>query len=997
MKKIILILALCLASALSFAQSYSVKVVLQDSTSPEYLAYATVSLTPANSTTASAYVLSNSDGEATLEKVKKGTYTLRAELLGYKAYSQEIKVEDKDIDLGVVKVEPDSELLDAASVSAVGNPITIKKDTIEYNAASFKTTDNDMLENLLKKLPGVEVASDGSVTVNGETISKITIDGKTFFLDDPSLATKNIPAKIVEKVKVVEKKSDQAMFTGIDDGEEETVIDLSIKQGMMKGWFGNIMGGGGHDLQTVGFGQDARWQAAGMVGNFTDSQQLSIIVNANNTNNRGFNDLAGNMMGDMRGSGMGGGGSMWGDNTGILTSWMGGVNGAWTLLDNRMDLGANYLYNGSSKDVEESSHKITYRTNGDNLIYDSDGYGNTFTQGHRFGVRLDHSFSDKTSILFEPQFNFGSGSFNEYSSTTTQTQSGDTTEDTNSGFTNSIGDNKNLTASGNFLFRQKITDTPGRTLSAFVRYSFSNNTIDGYNQSLTDVYEDDGSTTSSITNQRYDSKSTSASIRSRIAYTEPLVANRLFLEVSYAYNWSRSKQTKDTYDSATDALYYVGDPADEDSQQMLAYVADGETYNETYSKEIINISQTHSAGVTLQYQNDKFRAQVGAQFTPTITDNLTNGETYNSVKYNWAPNLMLNYDIDDNTEIRLHYRGSSSQPSTSQLMPVPDNSDPLEVSFGNPYLTPYFTHNLRSDFGHTNKDTYFSIRGRLNASLVQDAIVIAQWYDDAGRSYTMPMNGPTTGSVNFRYFLNSPIAKSNFSISNNGNISYSNSTAYVGLDEKCDELTNRYYDDTTADFDYEQFNTDFFAEGHAYDLEDYFVANRTQTLSVTERIKFTYRNDYVEASVSARTRMSKPWYTIESSTGQNTTWSNSAQAEMLWSTPIGLGINADVRYNWYNGYTTQQDPECILNAEITQLLFKNTVTLSIKAYDILNQSKTLQVPDSADFHSEVRNNTLGRYVMVSLTYRFGTFGGGRNNRRRGPGGGPGGPGGPPPM
>ncbi|MDY0168452.1 MAG: hypothetical protein RBS80_18025, partial [Thermoguttaceae bacterium] len=208
--------------------------------------------------------------------------------------------------------------------------IIVKKDTVEYQASSFKTTDNDMLEDLLKKLPGVEVSSDGTVTANGKTISKITIDGKTFFLNDPQLATKNIPAKIVEKVKVLEKKSDEAEFTGINDGNEETVIDLSVMKGMMNGWFGDVAAGGGYDLRNAVSDEESaianqstisnkpRFQASGIVARFTEDTQLSFVGNANNTNNRGFADMAGSMMSGMRGGrGMGGmGGGMGGGGGG---------------------------------------------------------------------------------------------------------------------------------------------------------------------------------------------------------------------------------------------------------------------------------------------------------------------------------------------------------------------------------------------------------------------------------------------------------------------------------------------------------------------------------------------------------------------------------------------------------------------------------------------------------------------------------------------------------
>ena len=245
--RFLVVVTLLFASLDAFAQnSFPVSLKLVDEKTGEPVGFATVSLTVKGETEAAKYVLTDSDGIAEVTKVKKGTYMLKAELMGYVAHEQEITVE-KALDLGTIRMKEDVEVLDAASVSAVGNPIVVKKDTVEYNASSFKTTDNDMLEDLLKKLPGVEVSSDGSITANGETITKIMVDGKEFFMDDPQLASKNLPANMVEKVKVVERKSEQAMFTGIDEGQEEFIIDISIYKGMMDGWFGNAMAGGGLD------------------------------------------------------------------------------------------------------------------------------------------------------------------------------------------------------------------------------------------------------------------------------------------------------------------------------------------------------------------------------------------------------------------------------------------------------------------------------------------------------------------------------------------------------------------------------------------------------------------------------------------------------------------------------------------------------------------------------------------------------------------------------
>ena len=961
----------------SAQSSFTVKLKLIDEKTSEPVGFATVSVTPKGDTQASRFVMTDADGKAEISKVRKGTYVLKAEMMGYKTYEKETLVE-KNLDLGEVKLAEDVTVLDAASVSAVGNPIVVKKDTIEYTASSFKTSDNDMLEELLKKLPGVEVGTDGSITANGESITKIMIDGKSFFLDDPQLASKNIPAKIVEKVKVVEKKSDQAKFTGIDDGEEEMVIDLSLKQGMMDGWFGNLMAGGGRDIPGAGSDMnDPRFQAAGMMGRFSDNSQISIILNANNTNNRGFNDIAGGMMQGMRGGGMGMGMGGWGRGNGVATSWMGGLNGAFNFFDDAMELAGNYLYNGSDRYVEESTVKTTYMEDGSDLLNATSGTNTSFSQGHRFGVRLEHKFSENTSILFEPQVNFGGGRFAEHSDfNTDRAFEGDTTK-TNTGFTDVNGNNRNWSTSGFLLLRQRL-GKPGRTISANIRYSFNNNELSGFNQSLTRADSDmDGvwDANPEIVNQLQNRRSKSASLSGRVVYTEPL-GHDFYLEANYQYSWNRNTSRKDAYNSGN-----LGDILG-DNVTSLVYQPDGAVPDETYSNDILNRSVNQRGGLNISYQKEKFRAQLGAQINPTDTYNKTNGETYESKVVNWSPQAMLNYEFNDNAHIRMFYFGRSSQPSTSQLMPVPDNSDPLNISLGNPYLEPYFNHSLRANFGYTNKQTFTSVHARFGGSMVENAITNAQWYDAAGVRYSIPVNGPGTGSVDGRLMVNSPFGDSGFSVFSMTNARYNESTSYVGKESL---KSDKYYNAADAEFKYDLFHADFPDMDAASDV---FSANKTQTLSFTQRLRLTYRNDFVEVNLGGRTRMSKSWYTVANK-NILPTWNNQVDASMNWTVPGGLNLIADVDYNWYNGYTTPQEDEIILNAEITKLLFKDKFTLALKAYDILGQSKNLSVSDSQNYHLETRNNTLGRYIILSLTYRFGDFGAMGNNRR-----GPGGPGGP---
>ncbi|HAZ73834.1 MAG TPA: hypothetical protein DCW53_00305, partial [Rikenellaceae bacterium] len=521
-KKIVTMLGLMLVSVGLLAQN-KVKLSLVDEQTGEPLGFATVSVMKNGQSKPSNYALTDENGKATIESVKKGSYSLRAELMGYVTYTTTVKMESEDLDLGEIKMKLDAEAIDAASVSATGNPVIIKKDTVEYTASAFKTTDNDVLEDLLKKLPGVEVAEDGSITANGQTISKITIDGKTFFLDDPQMASKNIPAKMVDKLKVIQKKSEQAEFTGIDDGQEETVIDLTVQQGMMRGLIGQVSGGAGADIPSQdGVKSDVRYTGNAFIGSFKDDTQISLILNGNNTNNRGGTNRSGNMMMGMMGGGggMGRGQGGWGGGNGITTSYLAGLNAASTFFDDKMDLGGNYIDNYNRNDVEESSQKTTYLQDM-NVITNSDGIGNTISGGHSFGFRLDHDFSKNTSILFQPQINIGTGSYIQSSTDATLNDdlNGNVTK-VNDSYTDNTGNNKNLSASGFLLFRQRL-GIPGRTLTLAANVSASNNNLNGLNTNGITSYVGG---TSSLTEvrQSFENKEDSYSASGTLTYTEPL-------------------------------------------------------------------------------------------------------------------------------------------------------------------------------------------------------------------------------------------------------------------------------------------------------------------------------------------------------------------------------------------------------------------------------------------------------------------------------------------
>ncbi|MBQ0044600.1 MAG: outer membrane beta-barrel protein, partial [Bacteroidales bacterium] len=700
--------------------------------------------------------------------------------------------------------------------------------------------------------------------------------------------------------------------------------------------------------------------------------------------------------------------------SGITTSWMAGLNGAYNFLDDAMEFAGDYVYNGSSNYLESDNYRESYQTNQMTNFSRTVGTRTNFNQGHRIGLRIDYDITKNTSILFEPQFNFNYG--NSRSNTddiTRMAATGTRFEDAaflNQGFT--LGDSKNnsWSTSGRFLLRQKL-GRPGRTMTLSARYSFSQNNSDGLNQSLNQTQNPtDASFINAVTNQYYQNKSNSSSVRTEATYTEPL-ATGLYLETSYQYNWSKSLSNKNTFDIEHNTELADMEEIRRDLinagagflAEVDKYMSDKSWYdthyNAIYSNDIVNQTQTHRAGLLLQYQKDALRLQVGGAYQPTITDNTTTGnDPYHKVDHNWSPRARIEYEFNDNTNFFINYNGRSSQPSTSQLLPVPDNSNPRAVSFGNPYLSTSFSHNINGRFGYTNRSTFSSINAFGNASMNQNGISNATWTDSKGINYSMPLNGKLTGSASLGMFMYTPIAKSNFSINNMTNVSFSASKSYVGRADKTQTLLDKYYNASTAEFDYVKFHDDFFAKDAKENILEYFVDNTTSSLNVMERLQFTYRNDFVEANLGASTNVSKPWYSKEMQKQQAAQWRNSATASFQWNAATGFGLQTNLNYNWYVGYTTKQPDEWIWNAQISHTLFKRQATLTLLAYDILGQSRTLTVSDTSNYHQESRSNTLGRYVMLTFTWRFGTFGGRGGRGGRGGFGGRGGMGGGrPPM
>ncbi len=907
------------------AKGTYLKAILLDSLTKSPIEFATLSAKYIGEKSASKYALSDDKGVVVIQGMRVGRATVNVEFMGYKSREFTVDIKRGANDMGTVLMQEDINLLDAVVVTDLANPMVVKKDTIEYNASSVKINDSDMLEELLKKLPGVEIDSDGKITANGKEINKIMIDGKTFFLDDPQLATKNLPAKIVDKVRIVERKSDQAQFTGIDDGEEETVLDLGIKKGMMNGWFGNLM---------AGYGTEERYQAAGMVGKFSDKSQISVIGNANNTNNRGFMDMAGSMMSGMRGGGMGRGRGMFTGN-GVTESWMGGLNANTEVLDGKMNLSGNYLYSGSRKEVEEKKNKETMLSDTLSQFNNEKGFDLTSTDGHRVGLELDYDISDKTSILFRPTFNFSSGDFVSHNDFSTLRG----TDSTNKGMSDNSGVNDSYQMGGRLLFRQRL-GKPGRTLSVMFNYNLSNNELDGYNYSRTEYFKSNLVDSVAVVDQFYQQQEESYTLGGRVSYTEPLGKN-FFLEGAYRYQYKQTNSDKDTYDKDNAGVYNVLDSL--------------------YSTHYENTFITQQAEVNFMKQEKKYNFTVGLSLQPAKTGSKGRGTDTTYSVVNFAPSARFDYRFTDDKFFRVRYRGRTSQPSISQLLPINDNSDPLKVRIGNMDLNPEFSHNLWLEYRTNNKSKFSWFSAMVNASYTTDKIVNRSWYNENGVQYTQPYNdGTGVYNANARIMYNTPIAKSNFSVMSFSYVGFGNSISYV-------------------------------ADGQDENGRFEYVKNITKTLSISENFRFSYRNDFIEVMAGGRISYQNAWYQVQSM-DDISTWTNAVTGSINANIPGGMNITTDATHTFYIGYGDGYgDASTIWNAEISKTLFKNKFTLKAKIYDILKDAKNTYRTTTENYIEDVENNTLGQYVMFSLVWRFGKFsgpGGGMGGRRMGPPMGP---------
>ncbi len=906
-KTIAFILAAPLFAAAAIAADITGRVV--DSSS-EPLPGASVRLLENDSVTR-ALAVADVDGRFSIPSIKPGNYSLSLTMTGMDTVTRTLAVPATDTILNVkdITLTETSITLKEAVVTAVKAAVVARQDTLEFNAGSYATKQNATVEDLLKKLPGVQVGSDGSITSNGKTVTKILVDGKEFFGDDPTAASKNLPSELVDKVQVVDRKSDLARLTGVDDGEEETVINLTVKKQMKNGWFGTVNGG---------YGTDGRYEGSFNVSTFTNNQQISIIGGANNTNDLGFGDSG-------RGRFMN-----FGPSGGITSSQRIGLNFNVGRTDS-LRFGGNIFYSHSDR-------RATSRTDTQFLFPDSVSYSNSgsssIDRGHNVSgnFRLEWKIDANNTLDFRPSFSFNSrrSELND----TALLRSGDAAlTKVNTNRTRRFNNGTSWNADGNLIFNHNFPSRPGRSFSIQTRYSFSS-TIQrttSWNQILYYLKEDDSEDL-----YRYlFSKQWNNSVEGRFTWTEPLgdPSHGNFLQGAYRIQYRFNNADKDTYDIPDQDLSSPGFTP----QDFFSIPTDA-IFNTQLSNRFRNTFSTQELRLGYKKIHSKYNLEAGLVLSPSSSESNDLIDQTRNVPVHWVWNVppfaRFRYKFSKTSSIRAVYRASTSSPSISRLQPVADVSDPLNITVGNPDLKPEFTQSIGLHFNNYNSESKQSLFAALRGQHTSDVIVARTVTDKTTGGRTTTYTN-TSGNYNVMAMamLNQPLRNSKFRFSARMMTNYTSSAGFINGD------FNRSGNLNVAPNLGITFSSTLFQ----------MSVNPTYTFSMASNTLKLQPNRYTHTyGFTADATLTLP-FGLDISTDiafdKSSGFSSGFNIEQwLW--------NAQISYSF---------------------LRDRSLTVYARAYDILGQNKNISRSISADMISDNSYNDLTRYVMFGVTWTFNTM------------------------
>lgn len=928
-----------LAVSVSTSIAANITGIVKDLDTKEPLLEAAVKLVTANDSSFVAGTTTDIDGKFSLTGVKAGKYLLTVSYIGYADLEKPVTVGSSNLRFGVLSLKEASHMLGEVSVVAVKTPIKVMEDTVEYNADSYHTQPNAVVEDLLKRLPGVEVGTDGSITANGKTISKFLVNGKEFFSDDPQVASKNLPANLVDKLQVVDRKSDMARLTGVDDGEDETVINLTFKKGMDQGWFGTAEGG---------YGTDDRYMGSFNVNRFWNGNQITLLGNFNNTNQIGFTDSNGSRF------------RRFGGNNGITESRALGLNFN-VGKEEIIRVGGDIMWsNTDAKTITKQERQYLFEDYStyskiDKAVRDR---GNNFRGDFRVLWKPD-SFN---TLEFRPNFSLNFNKSNDNEVTSYFNSSMDKVSD-NTARSYSKGDSYEF--GGRLIYSHNFKRHRGRSFSISGQYRYSNVTETGtsINDFIRYIMEEDPDNTedsSELLNQYSDNHTWSNRVMGQFTWTEPLgnVTNGNFLTFSYRMNYRWNNADKLVYDIPDDYEYDIMPPVILNPDGTFTT----EEPNPDYSNRYRNNSFNQNIRLGYKKVTKNANMEIGLALVPQMTKSIYLDNSAKNIDrwvWNYSPFLRYRYKFGKRSSIQLNYRGNSSQPSMAQLQPVADISNPTNIIQGNPNLDPSFSHSINIRFQDFNMDSQRSLMLMGDFQITQNSIISKSTYFDDGKRETTYVNVNGVWNGRLMNMFSMPLRNKKWSVSNHV---FVNANHNIGFNNG--------------------------------------LRNTSLSFRINESPGITFRPDHFELELRPRYSVQTTHNSVQKNANQ-TVHSYGGRFDGTYYTPWGLTLQSDINYSATSGYAAGYDTRTWMwNATISQQFLRNkALTLSVKAYDLLNQRKNIRRNVTANYIDDTRYNALTRYFMVTLSYRFNTFGKGNEPSapggdfmRRGPGRGFGGPG-----
>ena len=946
-----------LVAVVAMAQHNISGMVIDDAQDP--IPQTTVKLLKTDSTLVKG-ALTNMEGKFKIATQQTGEFILQVTCVGFKPYTKRVKVAEKDVALGNIAMEPDAIMLKGATVTGHAAKVMLKADTFIYNAAAFRTPEGSVVEELVRRLPGAEVSDDGSIKINGKQVKKILVDGKEFMTGDTKTAMKNLPTNIIDRIRAYDKQSDMARVSGIEDGEEETVLDFGIKAGMNKGVMVNA------DLAA---GTKNRYAGRIFGGVMKDDLKVFLMSNANNTNDQGF-------------PGGGGGGRFGGGRQGLNAMKMTGLNLNYEKT-NKLTIDGSIRWNHSDGDTYSKSATESFYS-GTTTSF-SNSKSQNFSRSNQWNgqMRLEWQPDTMTNIMFRPNFSYNSNDGTNWSTSATFDQNPyDYSDDPLSEVVKLARDygivkNYNLSDGVNYsdskslrgmLQYNRRLNNRGRNITLQVNANWGEGTSKSMSNNYIYLFTTPDTT---ITNRYNLTPQDNWGYSLRANYSEP-IANRVYLQFGYRYQYSYTKSDRKTY-----SLYGVDYSGIEPQYRNFNVYLDplplplDDYEDQTLSRYSNYKNYTHTAEVTLRVVRPTYNLNVGFQVVPQkshfVQDytKLLNGvttrlraDTTRTVT-NFSPTLDFRWKKSQTGQLRVTYRANTQQPSISNLLDVYDDSNPLRITTGNPGLKPSFTQNINLFYNDYFTNHQRAVMTFVNFSTTSNSVSNKTTYNtETGGTITRPENIDGNWNGNLGFMFNTAIdSAAFFNVNTYTNLSYNHNVGFVSVNNMADSQKSV-----------------------------------TKALGVGERLSASYRNDWFEFELNGSLNYTYRRSELQSNNNLDT-WQFSYGAMTGVTAPWGMQLTTNINMQSRRGYSDESmnTNELIWNAQLSQSFLKgNALTLSLQFYDILQQQSTVSSILNAMQRSDTEYNAITSYAMVHVIYRLNLFGGGFNG---GFGGGRGGRGG----